>query len=120
MPTTSLENRRVQDVVTLVLAILLFLSPWALGFAGEMRPAWNAWIIGVVLAGFAIAALTAFAEWEEWITAALGVWMIIAPWVLGFASMVNPTWTHVVLGVLTVAASGWAVWDYRHRPPAHA
>lgn len=117
---TSLEKRQVQDIVNLVLAILLFLSPWALGFAGETRPAWNAWIIGVVLAGFAIAALTAFAEWEEWIAGALGIWLIIAPWALGFSGIAYATWAHVMLGVLALAASAWAVWDYRHRSHAHA
>jgi hypothetical protein len=112
----TLEKGRVQDVINLILAICLFLSPWAVGFTGDMAPAWNAWIVGVALAVLAIAALTAFAEWEEWVNAVLGVWLIIAPWLLGFAGHMPALWTHVVLGALIVVASGWAVWEYRHTP----
>jgi SPW repeat len=114
------EGRRIPDWINLVLAVLLFLSPWVMAFAADTMAAWNAWIIGVVLAVLAIAALTAFAEWEEWVGVVLGVWLIIAPWVLGFSGNMNAVWTHVILGVLTAAVSAWGVWDYRHRPPATA
>lgn len=95
-----------------------FISPWAIGFAGA--PAWNAWIVGIVLAVLALAALAAFAEWEEWANLALGLWLIAAPWLLGFEANVNALWTHVILGVLAAAVSGWAIWDCRQKPHAHA
>ncbi|MDJ1160092.1 SPW repeat protein [Chelatococcus sp. SYSU_G07232] len=120
MATTLMEGRRPQDWVNLVLAACLFFSPWIVGFSGETMPAWNAWIVAVVFAVVTIAALSAFAEWEEWLNVVLGAWMIVSPWALGFASNMGALWTHVVLGVLTVAASGWAVWDYRHSPHATA
>jgi len=120
MAATTLKDRRPQDWVNLILAVLLFISPWVVGFTGETTPAWNAWIVAVVLGVLTIAALSAFAEWEEWVNGVLGVWLIVAPWVLGFAASVNAMWTHVVLGVLTVAMSGWALWDWRHTPHAHA
>ena len=120
MATTTLQGRHVQDIANLVLAVCLFISPWVLGFAGEERAAMNAWIFSVVLAGLAIAALAAFAEWEEWVTGIVGVWLIIAPWAAGFASNMAAMWTHLVLGILVVAASGWAVWEYRHTPHATA
>jgi hypothetical protein len=113
-----MEGKRPQDWVNLILAACLFISPWVIGFAGETVPAWNAWIIAVVLAVVAIAAISAFAEWEEWVNALLGAWLIIAPWVLGFAGSMQARWTHVVLGLLTAAVSIWAVWDYRHTPHA--
>jgi hypothetical protein len=34
----------------------------------------NAWVSGIVIGAVAIAALTKFAEWEEWINLLLGVW----------------------------------------------
>jgi SPW repeat len=49
----------------------------------------------------------------------LGLWLIASPWLLGFAAKENAMWTSLALGLLVVAVSLWAVWDYRH-PHAHA
>jgi hypothetical protein len=119
MAKTLMEGRKGQDLANLVLAICLFISPWFVGFAAETMPSWNAWIVGVMLCGLAIAALSAFAEWEEWVNLVLGLWLIASPWLLSFATNVNAMWTSLVLGLLVVVVSLWAVWDYRH-PHAHA
>lgn len=118
MATAYRETNKARDWINLVLAVLLFISPWVLGFKGEMAPAWNAWIFGVILAILALAEISAFAEWEEWISALLGIWLIIAPFVLSFASQTHAMWTHVILGALTAIVSFWSVWDFRHEPHA--
>lgn len=100
-----------QDWINLVLAVLLFVSPWALGFADQISPSWNAWACGVVIAALAILALVRFAEWEEWIAAALGAWLIISPWILGFAAMSAATWALVILGVVIAALAAWRGWS---------
>jgi heme/copper-type cytochrome/quinol oxidase subunit 3 len=120
MAIKIMEGKKGQDWINLVLAICLFISPWIIGFAAEANPAWNAWIAGIVLGALALATLSAFAEWEEWVNLVVGLWLIVSPWLLGFMANFNAMGTHVVLGVLVVAASAWAVWDYRHHPPAHA
>ncbi len=53
----------------------------------------NAWVSGVIIGTVAVVALTKFAEWEEWVTLLLGVWVVVSPWVLGF--------------VLTTASRSW-------------
>ena len=45
----SLENKHVQDWANLALAILLFISPWVLGFSTERNPSVNAWISAIVI-----------------------------------------------------------------------
>ena len=69
----------VQDVLNLIAAVLLFISPWALRYSGDMMAARTAWISAIVIGVFSIAALSQFAEWEEWVTLVLGVWLIAAP-----------------------------------------
>jgi hypothetical protein len=120
MATALTEGTKVQNWINLVLGACAFLSPWVVGFAGETMAAWNAWIVGVLIAIVAIAALSAFAEWEEWVSLVLGLWLIIAPWVLGFAGSAGPLWTHLVLGVVVAAVSCWALWEYRRRSHATA
>jgi hypothetical protein len=119
MANALMVGKRSQDWANLVLAVCLFISPWFIGFAAEIMPSWNAWIVGIMLGALAIAALSAFAEWEEWANLVLGLWLIASPWLLGFAAKENAMWTSLALGLLVVAVSLWAVWDYRH-PHAHA
>jgi hypothetical protein len=68
--------------------------------------AWNAWIVGIVIAALALATLTVFSEWEEWANMVIGIWLVIAPWILDFAAMptpCGPMWS-------------WVCWSrqYRH------
>jgi hypothetical protein len=113
----TLDTKQPQDWINLILAALLLVSPWLFDFAGERVPAWHACIAAVVIGGFAMAALAAFAEWEEWINLALGIWLAAAPWVLGFAGITNAMWTHLVVGLLVAAAAAWEIWQVHHEPP---
>jgi hypothetical protein len=115
-----LEGRRSQDWINLALAVCMFVSPWVVGFAAETVPAWNAWSVGVVLGMLAIATLAAFAQWEEWANLLLGLWLVVSPWLLDFATNINAMWTHVVIGGLVAIMSAWAAWDEWQNPHAHA
>jgi hypothetical protein len=48
--------------------------------------AFNAHVIGAVIAVMALLALFAFKTWEEWISGVLGAWLVISPSVLGFSA----------------------------------
>jgi hypothetical protein len=73
--TTLTETLKDQwkDAGNLVLGIWLVASPWALSYAGETAPAWNAHSVGVIIAVAALAALLAFQQWEEWVQHCVGV-----------------------------------------------
>jgi hypothetical protein len=103
-----------QDWVNLVCAVLLFISPWILAFSGDVAATRAAWISGVVVAIFAVAALAQFAEWEEWVSVLLGVWMIVAPWVVGFSTVGLAVAAFVVLGIVVALASASEIWQVRH------
>ena len=120
MVDTALERKNGQDWANLVLAILLFISPWALGFASVNSAAWNAWVVAIAIAVVAIAAITAFAVWEEWINLLLGLWLIASPWALNFSADARPMWVHVVLGIIAAVMAAWALWSNQHGTHAHA
>jgi hypothetical protein len=50
--------------------------------------------------------------WEEWLTAAIGVWVFISPWVLGAVSNARILWSSLVVGALLVIL---ALWSYLAR-----
>lgn len=102
---------RFQDWINLVLAAFLFVSPWLFAFTSIATASWNAWICGAIIAALALAAIVRFAEWEEWINVALGAWLVIAPWVLGFSAVPAAMWTHVMLGLVIIVFAGWSGWS---------
>ena len=71
----------------------------------QTTPAWNACAIGVVIAVLSAAALWQFQWWEEWLSAVLGAWLIVSPWVLHFGADDIATGTKSLLGLL---------WEYWH------
>lgn len=115
-----MEIKHAQDWVNLVLAVLLFISPWVLGFSAERNVAINAWVTGLIIGALAVGALSVFKEWEEWLSLVVGLWVAASPWVIGFAATISAMWAHVVLGLLVAAVAAWEVWEVRHQPPAAA
>lgn len=105
-------RKRWQDWVGLVLGILMFLSPWLVGFSAEVYAASSAWVLGlatVVL--FAIALFKPEHQWEEWANLALAVLLILAPFALGFSAVAGAAYAHWILGVLIGLDAIWALYD---------
>jgi hypothetical protein len=75
-------NARLCDVANLILGAFLFLSPWIFTFPGPASQ--NAYVSGLAIAVLSIAALAAFAVWEEWVNLLVGLWLILSPWAFGF------------------------------------
>jgi hypothetical protein len=86
-------------------AICLFLSPWALHFASHPAPAWNAWVDAVVIALLTFFTFARLGGLRVWCEGAMGIWVLISPWVLGFAALAHATWAHVALGAVVIVAS---------------
>ena len=72
------------DLYNLVLAAVLLASPWLFTLTNragtiDLRAS------GVAVAVISIAAIVAYASWEEWANVLVGLWLIGSPWILGFA-----------------------------------
>ena len=120
-------HRTWEDWLGMLLGVLIVLSPWfPTQTASEMVEAerslivLNTFTVGLLVFGLAQLEYVALQRWEEVAEIVLGLWLIISPWVLGFATDMNARWTHVTIGVLVAAVSAWAVWGHRHSPHAHA
>lgn len=113
-----------QDAVSLVLGLGLIVSPWVFGFEGIAAAFWNALIVGAAIVILSLLALRDFHNWEEWLDAAVGAWLVISPWILGIVSdralpgADAATWLFVAIGLLIVAMASWSL--IRHDRGAHA
>ncbi len=99
------------DWLNALLAVWLFISPWVLNFGGvvdggpgtgtaavAMTAAWNAWVLGVIVFLLAITAARQPGSGPEWLNVLLGIWIFIAPWVLGFVFFPAASWDHWIVG----------------------
>src|ERR1044072_7002158 len=88
--------------VNILLGIWVLISPFVLTFALP-RAIWNNVITGIVVGILALIRLSVPNQtgWS-WINALLAIWLIISPFVLGFAHG-NALWNNVILGIIVAA-----------------
>ncbi len=116
MHSTYFRDRNPADIVSLLAGLVLAVSPWVLDFTTVTAAAWNAWIVGAVIALVALWALISFHQTQEWVNGALGLWAVIAPWVLGFSELRSAMGAHVLLGLIVVIVAAAVLWFDNHRP----
>ena len=102
--------------INLTLAMWLMVSPWVAGFAHVHPAAANAGASGAVVGVVATAVLLDHVQWG-WINDMLGLWLALAPWVLGFATTPAATSVHVVTGLAVALVAAVELWKRHHSPP---
>jgi hypothetical protein len=107
------------DVVNLFLGMILFFSPWLFGLSAGAQ--WQtASAVGVLIAVLSVAALAAFAIWEEWLNLFVALALIASPWLLGFQDS-DAMAIDVSIGVVVAALAALEVWLTQDaQPPATA
>jgi hypothetical protein len=103
------------DLYKLMLGVFLALSPWLFGFA--YKPAsLDAWTTGSILVAVSAAALLVFSDWKEWAALALGLWLVVAPWVLNLPHLA--TKIHVIAGLVCAYLAGLELWLVHYDGPS--
>lgn len=111
---------RWQDWFNLVLGAWLIVAPFVgIGVTGDVA-AWNSYVAGAAVAIFALAAIARPQLWEEWVNLVIGLWLILAPFALGFTDQTAPMWNQIVIGLLIGADALWAAVQYSPRRTHHA
>jgi hypothetical protein len=103
------------DRVNLMLAVLLFISPWMMGYMDLTIATQAAWISALVVAVVSAAATLHFSEWEEWVNFLAGVWIIAAPWILHFHRFGDAVAAFIGIGMIITTIAMSELWE-AHRP----
>ena len=101
-------SAKLCDIVNLTLGMILFFSPWLFGLSAGAQ-CQTASIVGIFIAVLSIAALAAFAVWEEWLNLIAGLWLIVSPWLLGFQDSDAMT-VDVAVGGTVAALAAFEIW----------
>lgn len=105
----------------ILVGLALAVTPWLFGFTGETVPAWTAWATGAVMALSGVAALAWFAFAASWVALVVGVWAMVAPWLLAFSAETAAMGSHVATGALMAISAAAALWyEYQPRKTAQA
>lgn len=110
------SSAKLCDVVNLILGMILFFSPWLFDLSAGAQ--WQtASITGIFIAVLSIAALAAFAVWEEWLNLVAGLALIVSPWLLDFQNSEAMT-IDVTIGVVVAALAAVEIWLAHGERPA--
>jgi hypothetical protein len=108
------RREAILNVYTLAFGLFLFVSPWLFGFARDTSRL-NAWVSSVLLVTISIAALFRFDEWEGWIVLAIGLWLPLSPWLLGFLH--TPAMRiDLTIGILVAYIAALELWLIHYLP----
>ena len=88
----------------------LIVAPFLLGYTELGVALRNDVIVGVVVLVLAWARASRPREIPglSWFNALLGVWLIVAPFVLGYDSAAAPLWNDVSVGLIVAALATWS------------
>jgi len=110
------SRMRWSDWACVALGVWLVVSPWVLGFSDHSAALWNALLFGIAIVAVEFIDVYFPDPWPERVSVALGVWVAISPFVLGFAAITAAAWSTALTGVVVVLLGAWTVWSSSRRP----
>lgn len=103
------QMKHWQDPVIALLGAWLVLSPWVVGVADRPEALFNLVAVGVLLAAVGLGATFVPKAWEEWVGVALGVWLMVSPWILGFTDVQLALQNALFTGLAVTVLSLWVL-----------
>lgn len=105
--------------LTMIAAIWLIIAPFALGYTFLAEAAWNDILVGIAVLALAAWRLGApVAAGASWAAVVLGLWLIIAPFALGYQGLREAYWNDILVGLIVAGLATWAALatPAHHRP----
>jgi SPW repeat len=112
---------RIHGVIDYAVALLLIVAPWLFGFAGTGAAQWVPVLLGLgtiaysLCTDYELGALRAIPMPTHLaIDATGGLFLLVSPWLFGFAEVI--AWPHVLVGLSEIAVVALSA----RRPPTEA
>jgi hypothetical protein len=98
-----------EDWAGIAVGVWMLASPWVLGYADHYAATMNAGILGTALIFMELLNLDQHEPAEEWADIAVGLWLLVSPLVLGFASATTAAVNAVAVAALTILLAALAL-----------
>lgn len=102
-------SARWQDWASFALGLWLAVSPWALGYANVEAATANAAFVGLAIALGSHFEVSFDDNTVEWFNMAAGLWLVLAPFLLGFGAEALATVNSIAVGTLVAALASSAL-----------
>jgi len=111
-------TRYWQDWINYFLGLWVFGSPWFIEHAmiGAQPGAGSRGMLNLWVVGLAVILLTTLAingivsrSWAEPAVLALGAWLLLSPWIIGFTATTPLMWNSVICSALLLVFAGWSL-----------
>lgn len=129
MADNRIEDREVRDdvalehrssiqsmgIINLILGAWLIVSAWFLNYSSGAI--WNQEILGIIVVVLSLIRLAAPSQqWASFLNGVAGIWLIIAPFIIGFQHSVA-YWNSIIVGIIVawIAFSNSAIRYGGHR-----
>ncbi len=107
-----MKTAKILGWCVVVAGIWEALAPFILGYSSVAAGLWNAMIVGVVLVILAVIAVYAqkpsIVKTMEWTNSVLGLWLILAPFILGYSATGAAKVNDISVGIVVIILAVWA------------
>lgn len=105
MEKEQANTTRGIGIVSLVLGVWLIIAPLVLGYSGGATA--NSIVLGVIVSALALFQLSMpHQTWTSWLSGVAGLWLILAPFVLGFTEPAV-LWNQIIVGIVVAGLGFW-------------
>lgn len=109
----ELQRARWSSAVNVLAGLWLILAPFVLNFTRSSAATYNSVIVGVAV--LVMAAIRAFnpdvREGLSWANLILGLWMIVSPYVLGYANVNNAQTNSLITGAIILILAAFSAYE---------
>lgn len=107
-----MKTAKILSWLVALVGLWTIVSPYILDYSALTVATWHAYIVGIVLIILGVVT----AVWEnvkydrtlDWITAVLGLWLVVSPFVLTFSTETSAMWNNIITGVVVIVLAVWA------------
>ena len=104
-------HRPWEDWVSMLLGVLIGLSPWFADQQNNPVIAWNAALVGILVLALALLEHVSLQRWEEAGEIVLGLWLIVSPYSFGYAEAGTLRYWHFLFGAIVVVLAILELWQ---------
>ena len=121
-----MKTAKTLSWIIAVVGLWEIIAPFVFGMTATTAFLWDAIIVGLALLVFGAWAALANDEntikYLSWINAVLGLWLVIAPFVLSYSSAAAAMWNDIIIGLVALVLGVWAalaVGSHGQQPMGH-
>jgi hypothetical protein len=108
----GMKTAKTLGWLTGVVGVWEILAPFIIGYSNVGGATADAIILGILLAGFGLwvglGKAAGTVRTLSWINALLGLWVLLAPFILGYSGKSGgATWNDVIVGVVVIILEVW-------------